>query len=103
MTTSMHRRKRPMISAALCALLSGLLLLSGCGKGPEAGTAAAGVCAVPGHAVIPSAAVLIPVGEKDLRLAAEAAVEFAGHGRFAGECQFSRSLPDRSEENSHPS
>ena len=38
MTTSMHRRKRPMISAALCALLSGLLLLSGCGKGPEAGT-----------------------------------------------------------------
>lgn len=34
----MYLRKRPILSAAACALLFGALLLSGCSKGPKEGT-----------------------------------------------------------------
>lgn len=34
----MHKRKRARFTAAICSLLFGALLLTACGKGPEAGT-----------------------------------------------------------------
>lgn len=34
----MHNRKKPILPSALCAFLLGAIFMTGCGKGPEAGT-----------------------------------------------------------------